>query len=170
MQHACEKYQSPSIHMLQPRLKFFLSRSNTKVKVTKSNLLAPMERFVTRNTHVKYQSPSTYYTKVVAKVKGFSKKVEYQDQDHNVRCFGRFHREHSCKMSKPQSIPFKRSGQGSNVQLVGQTPRSRSQGQICWYPWKGLITRNTHVKYQHHSSRPSSGPIFPIIPIISLYI
>ena len=30
---------------------------------------------------------------------------------------------------------------------IGQTP-SRSQDKKCWYPWKGLATRNTHVKYQ----------------------
>ena len=31
---------------------------------------------------------------------------------------------------------------------VGQTPRSRSLGQKIGYPWKGLVTRNTHVKYE----------------------
>ena len=31
---------------------------------------------------------------------------------------------------------------------MGQTPRSRSQGQKQWYPQKGLITGYTHVKYQ----------------------
>ena len=31
---------------------------------------------------------------------------------------------------------------------VGQTSRSRSLGQKFWYPWKGLVTRNTHVKYE----------------------
>ena len=35
---------------------------------------------------------------------------------------------------------------------MGQTPRSRSQGPIYWYPLKGLITRDTHVKYQSSSS------------------
>ena len=35
---------------------------------------------------------------------------------------------------------------------MGQTPRSRSQGQKYWYPWRGLITRNTHVKYQSLST------------------
>jgi hypothetical protein len=31
---------------------------------------------------------------------------------------------------------------------VGQTSRSRSQGQKFWYPGKGLVTRNTHIKYE----------------------
>ena len=35
---------------------------------------------------------------------------------------------------------------------VGQTPRSRSLGQKCWYPWKGLGTRNVHVKYDSPTS------------------
>ena len=29
---------------------------------------------------------------------------------------------------------------------VGQGSRSRSQGQIFWYGWKGLATRKTHAK------------------------
>ena len=31
---------------------------------------------------------------------------------------------------------------------VGQTSRSRSLGQKFWYPWKGLVTRNVHMKYE----------------------
>ena len=31
---------------------------------------------------------------------------------------------------------------------VGQTSRSRSQGQKLWYHVKGLVTRNTHLKYE----------------------
>ena len=38
---------------------------------------------------------------------------------------------------------------------MGQTPRSRSQGKKQWYPQKGFITRNTHVKYQSSSSHCS---------------
>ena len=37
---------------------------------------------------------------------------------------------------------------------VGQTSRSRSLGQKFWYPWKGLVTRNVHMKY---GSPTSSG-------------
>ena len=29
---------------------------------------------------------------------------------------------------------------------VGQTSRSKSLGQKFLYPWKGLVTRNTHMK------------------------
>ena len=31
---------------------------------------------------------------------------------------------------------------------VGQTSRSKSQGQKLWYHVKGLVTRNTHVQYE----------------------
>ena len=31
---------------------------------------------------------------------------------------------------------------------VGQTSRSRSQGQKLWYHVKDLVTRNTHVQYE----------------------
>ena len=37
---------------------------------------------------------------------------------------------------------------------VGQTSRSRSQGQKLWYRVKGLVTRNTRVQ---HESPISSG-------------
>ena len=35
---------------------------------------------------------------------------------------------------------------------VGQTSRSRSLGQKFWYPWKGLVTRNVHMKYESPNS------------------
>ena len=63
-----------------------------------------MKGLVTRNTHVRYESPITSGLKVTAKVKVFSK--------------------------------------------VGQTSRSRSQGQILWYHVNGLVTKNTHVQYE----------------------
>jgi hypothetical protein len=31
---------------------------------------------------------------------------------------------------------------------VGQTLRSRSQGQKIWYVYKGLVIRKTHMKYE----------------------
>ena len=36
---------------------------------------------------------------------------------------------------------------------MGQT--RKSQGETQWYPRKGLITRNTHVKYQSSSTHYS---------------
>ena len=35
---------------------------------------------------------------------------------------------------------------------VGQMSRSRSQGQKFWYPWKGHVTRNVHMKYESPTS------------------
>ena len=35
---------------------------------------------------------------------------------------------------------------------VGQTSRSRSLGQNFWYPRKGLVTRNVHMKYDSPTS------------------
>ena len=37
-------------------------------------------------------------------------------------------------------------------QKVSQTPRSRSHGKKYWYPWKGLVPKNNHVKYQSSSA------------------
>ena len=38
---------------------------------------------------------------------------------------------------------------------MGQTPRSRSQGKKYWYPQKGLVTSNIHVKYQRSNTHCS---------------
>ena len=35
-----------------------------------------------------------------------------------------------------------------SFEKVGQTSRSRSLGQKFWYDVKGLVSRNTHVKYE----------------------
>ena len=35
---------------------------------------------------------------------------------------------------------------------VGQSSRSRSQGQKLWYHAKGLVLKNTHVKYESPTS------------------
>ena len=35
---------------------------------------------------------------------------------------------------------------------VGHTSRSRSLGQKFWYTWKGLVTRNVHMKYKSPTS------------------
>ena len=40
---------------------------------------------------------------------------------------------------------------------MGQTPRSRSHGKKKWYPRKGLIMGNIHVKYQSSTTHYSKG-------------
>ena len=48
---------------------------------------------------------------------------------------------------------------GSSFQKVRHTPRSRSQGHTSWNSQKGLVTKNTNVKYQRsgtHSSKVQS--------------
>ena len=61
------------VRKLWSRLKFFKSRSNFKVKVTRSILWYHVKGLVTRNTHVQYESPITSGKKVMAKVKVFQK-------------------------------------------------------------------------------------------------
>ena len=48
---------------------------------------------------------------------------------------------HMCNMKALSLLVWKFS-------KVGQTSRSRSQGQKLWYPVKGIVTRNTHVQYE----------------------
>ena len=61
------------VRKLWQRLKFFKSRSNFKVKVTRSKLWYRVKGLVTRNMHVQYESPITCGKKVLAKVKVFQK-------------------------------------------------------------------------------------------------
>ena len=44
--------------------------------------------------------------------------------------------------------PSLNSSKGSSFSKVGQTSRSRSQGQKLRYHMKGLVTRITHVQYE----------------------
>jgi hypothetical protein len=63
----------PTIQKTKPRLKYSISRSITRDRVTKSMFSYPWKGLLTRNTHVKCQSPSTYHSKDIAKVKFFNK-------------------------------------------------------------------------------------------------
>jgi hypothetical protein len=56
---------------IKARFKFLICISKTNVEVTRSNMLIPTER--RRNTHEKYQSPSTLQSYYIAKVKVFNK-------------------------------------------------------------------------------------------------
>ena len=56
------------------KVKIFINRSNSKVKVTGSKKRYPLKGLITRNTHVKYQNSSTHCSKVISKVK-VSKKI-----------------------------------------------------------------------------------------------
>ena len=49
------------------------SRSKFKVKVTRSKISYHVKGLVIRNTHVKYESPTSYDIKVIANVKVFQK-------------------------------------------------------------------------------------------------
>ena len=70
--HMCNmKTLSLVVRKLWPRLKFIKSRSNFKVKVTRSKIMVPSERSCHKNTHVQYGSPITSSKKVMAKVKVF---------------------------------------------------------------------------------------------------
>ena len=61
------------VFKLWPMFKFFKRRSKFKVKGTRSKIMVPCERSCHRNTHVKYESPTSYGIKVMANVKVFQK-------------------------------------------------------------------------------------------------
>ena len=60
------KALSLTIQKIRPMKKFFRSRSNFKVKVKRLKMKVPIEGLVTRNPHVKYESPITYHSKDMA--------------------------------------------------------------------------------------------------------
>ena len=49
---------------------------------------------------------------------------------------------------KALALIFKSNGQGLLFLKVGQSQSSRSKGQGCWYPVKGLSTNIIYVKYK----------------------
>ena len=65
------------------RLKFFIRRSNLKVKVKK--LWYHVKGLVTRNTNVQYENPISSGLKVMAKVEVFQKYAKLQGQGHKVK-------------------------------------------------------------------------------------
>jgi hypothetical protein len=52
------------------------------------NLRFQYKGLVTRNMHMKYESPITYHSKDMAKVKVFKKWVKLQGQGHKVKHYG----------------------------------------------------------------------------------
>jgi hypothetical protein len=67
----------PTNQKLLPRLTLWKKKSNSKVRGSKS--WYQMKGLARRNTHVKYESPTTFQSKVMTKVKVF-KKVKLQGQ------------------------------------------------------------------------------------------
>jgi hypothetical protein len=68
----------PTNQRLQPRLKFLKSRSNSKVRGPRS--WYQMKGLTIGSTRVKYESPSTYLSKVINKVK-----LKRQSQGHGIK-------------------------------------------------------------------------------------
>jgi hypothetical protein len=71
----CEANSRGGHHRQIPRTRF-------------QNLRLKYKGLVTRNMHMKYESPITYHSKYMAKVKVFEKCVKLQNQGHKVKTFG----------------------------------------------------------------------------------
>ena len=93
------------VRKLWPRLKFLKSRSNFKVKVTRS------KNFCTCGN----VSPQEMYI---------------------------------CNIEALRLLVRELSPRLKIFLEVGRTSRSRLLGQKLWYPWKGLVTRNVHMRYE----------------------
>jgi hypothetical protein len=92
----------------------------------------PWKGLVTRNTHAKCKSPSTYHSRYIDMLKfsvsrsNTKVKVTRSKIPTERSCR---HKEHSCEISEHLYILIKRYSQGYTFQEVGQIPRLRSQGQ-----------------------------------------
>ena len=64
------------------------------------------------------------------------------------------YKEYICAIWKPPPLLVWKIWPRLIFSKVGQTSRSRSQGQKLWYHVKGLVTRNTHVQYESPTSSP----------------
>ena len=62
-----------------------------------------------------------------------------------------YHRECSCELLKALAFTIQMLLIRLKYSKVGQTQRSRSQGQNCCFPWNGSVTINTYEKYQSSS-------------------
>ena len=63
-----------------------MTNVNFILKLVKCQGLKYLQKdLITRNIHVKYQSSSTYCSKVISKVKDFKKWVKLQGQGHRVK-------------------------------------------------------------------------------------
>ena len=60
-----------------------------------------MKGLITRNLHVKYESPTTYGSRDIAKVKVFEKQVKFQGQGHKVKSQGLITRNLHVKYENP---------------------------------------------------------------------
>ena len=67
-----------------------------------------------------------------------------------------YHRECSCELLKALAFTIQMLLIRLKYSKVGQTQRSRSQGQNCCFPWNGSVTINTHVKYQSSGTHYSN--------------
>jgi hypothetical protein len=69
-----------------------------KLKGQRVKVMVPMTGLAKRNTHVKYESPSTYQSKVMTKVKFLEKKVKGKSVKVMVSNEGSCQKEYTCKI------------------------------------------------------------------------
>jgi hypothetical protein len=88
---------------------------------------------VTKNTHVKHQSPSTYHSKdmsnVISRPNSNVKVTRSSNMEFMDRCCHKEHwcdKEHSCEISKPRSYNSNNIAKVQSLKKEHQTYRSRS--------------------------------------------
>ena len=83
-----------------PRLRFLKSRTNFRVKVTRSKVMVSVKGLITRNAHVKYESPTSLGKEAMSQVKVFEK-VKVTRSKVMVWHQRSYHKECTCEIRKP---------------------------------------------------------------------
>ena len=107
----------------------------------------------TRDIHVKYQSSSTHYSKDISKIKVLKSWSKVKGQGHKVKIVGSQDKALSHKIFmwniKALALIVRKL-------LVGLQDQGYRIKKKCWYPRKGIATRNIHVKCINTSTHSSN--------------
>ena len=127
--------------------KIFKRRSN----ISGSRSWYQMKGLARRNTHMKYETPCTYQSNGMTKVKVFESRSNSKFKGQRVKIMVSKERPHNTKTHVKYETPCTYQSKGMTkvkVLKVSQTPSSKVRGSRSWYQMKGLTIRNTHVKYE----------------------
>ena len=139
--------KAPSLlnRKLWPRLKFIKSRSTFKVKVTRSKIMVPCERSCHKKNTCAIWKPYLFWIESYGQ--GQTSRSRSQGQNYGTMWKVLSQGIHVCNI-KALSLLVRKLRPRFKFFKVGQTSKSRSRGQKLWFHVKGLVTRNTHVKYE----------------------
>ena len=127
---------------------FFLVGQTSRSRALGQNFWYLSKGLVTKNVHIK--ALPLLVRKLWPRLKFFKSRPSFKvkvTMSKLLEPMERFcHKECTYEIWKPYLFWLGSYGQGYSFLKVGQTSRSRSLGQKFLYSWKGLVTRNAHMK------------------------